>query len=123
MVCIVCVSLFCILSLFSFISLLSTYFFYSFFFLMVRPPPRSTRTDTLFPYTTLVRATLFSVKPLTHTEVNLRFADHILIDFQRNRRLKRPHRIFPRLVAPILILFIQVFIWRLPFPARWFLVM
>src|SRR3546814_15542541 len=27
-----------------------------FFFLMVRRPPRSTRTDTLFPYTTLVRS-------------------------------------------------------------------
>src|SRR3546814_15927559 len=27
-----------------------------FFFLMLRPPPRSTRTDTLFPYTTLFRA-------------------------------------------------------------------
>src|SRR3546814_8894102 len=26
------------------------------FFLMVRPPPRSTRTDTLFPYTTLFRS-------------------------------------------------------------------
>src|SRR3546814_18425018 len=25
----------------------------SFFFLMIRRPPRSTRTDTLFPYTTL----------------------------------------------------------------------
>src|SRR3546814_14995243 len=28
---------------------------------MVRPPPRSTRTDTLFPYTTLFRAALFTV--------------------------------------------------------------
>src|SRR3546814_13501928 len=27
-----------------------------FFFLMIRRPPRSTRTDTLFPYTTLFRA-------------------------------------------------------------------
>src|SRR3546814_8128046 len=27
-----------------------------FFFLMIRRPPRSTRTDTLFPYTTLVRS-------------------------------------------------------------------
>src|SRR3546814_2268515 len=27
-----------------------------FFFLMRRPPPRSTRTDTLFPYTTLFRS-------------------------------------------------------------------
>src|SRR3546814_16049962 len=27
-----------------------------FFFLMIRRPPRSTRTDTLFPYTTLYRS-------------------------------------------------------------------
>src|SRR3546814_11367701 len=31
-----------------------------FFFLMIRRPPRSTRTDTLLPYTTLFR----SVRPL-----------------------------------------------------------
>src|SRR3546814_12458285 len=29
---------------------------YEFFFLSVRRPPRSTRTDTLFPYTTLFRS-------------------------------------------------------------------
>src|SRR3546814_8785046 len=29
---------------------------HSFFFLMIRRPPRSTRTDTLFPYTTLFRS-------------------------------------------------------------------
>src|SRR3546814_4055103 len=29
-----------------------------FFFLMIRRPPRSTRTDTLFPYTTLFRSLL-----------------------------------------------------------------
>src|SRR3546814_20490709 len=29
---------------------------YCFFFLIRRPPPRSTRTDTLFPYTTLFRS-------------------------------------------------------------------
>src|SRR3546814_15587665 len=41
-----------------------------FFFLMIRRPPRSTRTDTLFPYTTLFRslvqfmnAPLFPVPP------------------------------------------------------------
>src|SRR3546814_4991941 len=28
----------------------------NFFFLMIRRPPRSTRTDTLFPYTTLFRS-------------------------------------------------------------------
>src|SRR3546814_9995770 len=31
-------------------------FFIVFFFLMIRRPPRSTRTDTLFPYTTLFRS-------------------------------------------------------------------
>src|SRR3546814_8286577 len=30
---------------------------YFFFVLMIRRPPRSTRTDTLFPYTTLFRST------------------------------------------------------------------
>src|SRR3546814_13290146 len=35
-----------------------SFFFISiyFFFLMIRRPPRSTRTDTLFPYTTLFRS-------------------------------------------------------------------
>src|SRR3546814_15386398 len=31
---------------------------YVFFFLMIRRPPRSTRTDTLFPYTTLFRSAI-----------------------------------------------------------------
>src|SRR3546814_18771550 len=33
------------------------------FFLMIRRPPRSTRTDTLFPYTTLFRSLPFGVAP------------------------------------------------------------
>src|SRR3546814_6268264 len=32
---------------------------FSFFVLMIRRPPRSKRTDTLFPYTTLFRSVLF----------------------------------------------------------------
>src|SRR3546814_6851698 len=32
------------------------YYSSGFFFLMIRRPPRSTRTDTLFPYTTLFRS-------------------------------------------------------------------
>src|SRR3546814_15499189 len=35
-----------------------------FFFLMIRRPPRSTRTDTLFPYTTLFRS-----RDVAHLEV------------------------------------------------------
>src|SRR3546814_3718739 len=36
-----------------FIRIFCSFFF---FFLMIRRPPRSTRTDTLFPYTTLFRS-------------------------------------------------------------------
>src|SRR3546814_15326304 len=37
-----------------------------FFFVMIRRPPRSTRTDTLFPYTTLFRSARFlSLSPRT----------------------------------------------------------
>src|SRR3546814_15233978 len=38
-------------------------FMYSFFFLMKRRPPRSTRTDTLFPYTTLFRSIATAQEP------------------------------------------------------------
>src|SRR3546814_15093170 len=43
---------------FLFVVLLFVYaiFCSMFFFLMIRRPPRSTRTDTLFPYTTLFRS-------------------------------------------------------------------
>src|SRR3546814_4601211 len=34
-----------------------------FFFLMIRRPPRSTRTDTLFPYTTLFRSREEAARP------------------------------------------------------------
>src|SRR3546814_15301282 len=38
---------------------------YSIFFLMIRRPPRSTRTDTLFPYTTLFRSIWLYFGPAT----------------------------------------------------------
>src|SRR3546814_14802103 len=48
---------------FSFVCRFVVYFYFRviycisfFFFLMIRRPPRSTRTDTLFPYTTLFRS-------------------------------------------------------------------
>src|SRR3546814_9099272 len=49
-----------VLSFFSeivFVDLVLFYVCIFFFFLMIRRPPRSTRTDTLFPYTTLFRST------------------------------------------------------------------
>src|SRR3546814_2399589 len=41
--------------------------FLSFFFLIIRRPPRSTRTDTLFPYTTLFRSPMVSTKRATRS--------------------------------------------------------
>src|SRR3546814_2818055 len=38
------------------------FFYLLFFFLMIRRPPRSTRTDTLFPYTTLFRSQRFDLE-------------------------------------------------------------
>src|SRR3546814_6687398 len=44
-----------------------------FFFLMIRRPPRSTRTDTLFPYTTLFRSEDGCGRgPLRHRQRRLR---------------------------------------------------
>src|SRR3546814_13357146 len=42
------------------------------FFLMIRRPPRSTRTDTLFPYTTLFRSI---GKPLPRVEDSVRIGE------------------------------------------------
>src|SRR3546814_15665377 len=39
-----------------------------FFFLMIRRPPRSTRTDTLFPYTTLFRSAAILLMLLDESE-------------------------------------------------------
>src|SRR3546814_15163994 len=41
------------------------------FFLMIRRPPRSTRTDTLFPYTTLFRSLLMILRFLYRNYLSL----------------------------------------------------
>src|SRR3546814_15831336 len=46
--------MFCVFLIY--IVVLSISLYLCFFFLMIRRPPRSTRTDTLFPYTTLFRS-------------------------------------------------------------------
>src|SRR3546814_15638828 len=45
----------------SLVSVLKWNLVFSIFFLMIRRPPRSTRTDTLFPYTTLFRSSLYNL--------------------------------------------------------------
>src|SRR3546814_15024330 len=46
-----------------------------FFFLMIRRPPRSTRTDTLFPSTTLFRSELVHHRRAARRHARLRPAD------------------------------------------------
>src|SRR3546814_20254482 len=60
------------------------------FFLMIRRPPRSTRTDTLFPYTTLFRSAEVVIPHiLVHgLEVPGRFAGgHVECDQRRRVRV------------------------------------
>src|SRR3546814_14470371 len=46
------------------------------FFLMIRRPPRSTRTDTLFPYTTLFRSATGD-RPSTLVVENHNLSDYV----------------------------------------------
>src|SRR3546814_20856495 len=50
-----------------------------YFFLMIRRPPRSTRTDTRFPYTTLFRSVADDVSEGTDVEhLAQQLGDHVL---------------------------------------------
>src|SRR3546814_5427942 len=66
-----------------------------FFFLMIRRPPRSTRTDTLFPYTTLFRSSgvegaVQGARQLNADGVHRRTRD--LQPSRKDRRQVRGHR-------------------------------
>src|SRR3546814_3574025 len=50
------------------------------FFLMIRRPPRSTRTDTLFPYTTLCRSNHRARVDRIHRNLDAEFLE---LDFQQ----------------------------------------
>src|SRR3546814_17445910 len=68
-------------------------FLSSFFFLMIRRPPISTRTDTLFPYTTLFRSLALAVGP------DLGLVARLLERVRDRVRLAQiEHRILGRLV-------------------------
>src|SRR3546814_13444606 len=61
-----------------------------FCFLMIRRPPRSTRTDTLFPYTTLFRSRQ-AVVPRPHRARGAP-AQPRQLDRRRRRPRRQPHR-------------------------------
>src|SRR3546814_10284748 len=59
---------------------------------MIRRPPRSTRTDTLFPYTTLFRSSV----PAARAELQQRLADYGIAD---HVALTVGERVLPERVA------------------------
>src|SRR3546814_16623257 len=61
----------------------------NFFFLMIRRPPRSTRTDTLFPYTTLFRSHPRHARMLGH-EVHVGHEYRLQRREGRRRAVNRP---------------------------------
>src|SRR3546814_3850570 len=76
--------------------------FFSFFFLMIRRPPRSTRTDTLFPYTSLFRSA-FARLALVPVSFHRRQLHRLVLahvqpvqvadeDLQRHRDRRERHR-------------------------------
>src|SRR3546814_13248374 len=56
------------------------------FFLMIRRPPRSTRTDTLFPYTTLFRSRIAHALGRLVVQAGRRTPEGIEIDFPISRQ-------------------------------------
>src|SRR3546814_12134365 len=50
-------------------------YLYFFFFLRIRRPPRSTRTDTLFPYTTLFRSWRYASRLQVENSFGMTCAD------------------------------------------------
>src|SRR3546814_15492268 len=77
-----------------------------FFFLMIRRPPRSTRTDTLFPYTTLFRS-----EGIDAVEAVDDIAALIVDPFER-RDILKPHEIAAALDVPVLIEEVQEIVHR-----------
>src|SRR3546814_2728017 len=59
---------------------------------MIRRPPRSTRTDTLFPYTTLVRSQLPLLMKLLTFDFDILGRLHAHIERRRRQRFKDQRR-------------------------------
>src|SRR3546814_3705919 len=70
------------------------------FFLMIRRPPRSTRTDTLFPYTTLFRSLCASVEKLLDAVVLVAW---IRPPFDASRSIVPPWAVPPAPVTSVTI--------------------
>src|SRR3546814_14516252 len=63
--------------------------FFCFVFLMIRRPPRSTRTNTLFPYTTLFRSNEGSLLDADHPANGVLFARRSTVVTPQNAPARR----------------------------------
>src|SRR3546814_13241927 len=72
------------------------------FFLMIRRPPRSTRTDTLFPYTTLFRSPSQGEEPRQKRAASAAPAATRQSNDPALHALPRTHRPLPRIRAAAL---------------------
>src|SRR3546814_6635384 len=70
-----------------------------FFFLMIRRPPRSTRTDTLFPYTTLFRSARRQDQQ-PGADARELFPEPLRLDLRGHRRTREPDSL-PRPARPV----------------------
>src|SRR3546814_16127831 len=75
-----------------------------FFFLMIRRPPRSTRTDTLFPYTTLFRSIVSrAVEADMHQPIHLYFGARETRDVYGLQQLDALMHAHPRLSHTVVL--------------------
>src|SRR3546814_8698718 len=59
---------------------------------MIRRPPRSTRTDTLFPYTTLFRSPLVATNPTCFAEPHFHEAHDVMLCIADSAYVETPDR-------------------------------
>src|SRR3546814_17765682 len=82
---------------------------YVIFFLMIRRPPRSTRTDTLFPYTTLFRSQIeendWSVRQLEKKVKELKTSESAKANPRKDRDIERLQiKLAEQIGAPVQII-------------------
>src|SRR3546814_4614189 len=79
--------------------------FFMFFFVMIRRPPRSTRTDTPFPYTTLFRSAA-AEDPAAAEAARIASIRRSYYDTPQHRRAMIAERQYPPLLDPKALRFI-----------------
>src|SRR3546814_9602899 len=72
---------------------------------MIRRPPRSTRTDTLFPYTTLFRSLQAPPRGDPHVEAAVRADPQAVLQLAVENHLAAARALFPEVVRHLRLLY------------------